>query len=80
MPDRYGFTWPFRDGTIVCLTCNERYLARASEAWRERHHRGHVRDAEDAKRRQQAAQLREARRLKAQAERENRKLEERGLY
>jgi hypothetical protein len=79
LPDRFGFTWPFRDGTIVCLTCNERMLG-ASESVRERHFRQHVKDAEQARRKQQAAQLREARRLKAMAERENRTLEERGLY
>jgi uncharacterized Zn finger protein (UPF0148 family) len=79
MPDRYAFTWPFRDGTVVCLTCNARYTG-LSEREKERHYRQHVQEAETARRRTQTAQLREARRLKAQAARENKRLEERGLY
>lgn len=79
MPDRYGFTWPFADGTTVCLTCNARFTG-VRERVRELHYKAHLADELKAASRRQTAQLREARRLKAQAERENQKLEERGLY
>jgi len=75
MPDTYGFNHEVHRGEVFhrCTECDEYpWGTRLSEAQRRRHHERHVRDRQRQIERTRDAHLAEARRLKRQAERENR--------
>ena len=74
MPDGYGFDHLPHRGKLMhsCIECGwPGWGVIVSEADRERHHLGHVREAKRAAEKRQRENLALARKTKAQQEREN---------
>jgi len=76
MPNKYGFELPRRvdlHGGLRtrCITCEQFFRLPLSDTAQRRHHEIHLRELEAIKLREQRERAREARRLKALAERES---------